>query len=127
NPNYLSTDLDRRTAIAAVRLARRIASTGPLGELLVREHRPGAESQSDEQVLEFCRNYGATIFHPSGTAKMGVASDATAVVDNELRVYGVQGLRVVDASIMPTLISGNTNVPVVMIAERASEMILRNA
>src|SRR5690606_13305551 len=74
NPNYLSTDLDLRTAIAAVRLARRIASTGPLGELLVREHRPGAESQSDEQVLEFCRNYGATIFHPSGTAKMGVAS-----------------------------------------------------
>lgn len=127
NPNYLSADLDRRTAVAAVRLARRIASTGPLSELLVREHRPGVEQQSDEQVLEFCRNYGATIFHPSGTAKMGVASDSSAVVDNELRVHGVQGLRVVDASIMPTLVSGNTNVPVVMIAERASEMILRNA
>ncbi len=124
HPNYLSTDLDRRTAIASVRLARRIASTGPLGDLLVREYRPGLDQDSDEQILEFCRNYGATIFHPSGTAKMGVASDEMAVVDEKLRVYGVEGLRVVDASIMPTLVSGNTNVPVVMIAEKVAEMIL---
>jgi len=125
HPNYLSTDLDRRTAIAAVRLARRIASTGPLADLLVREYRPGLDQSSDEEILEFCRNYGATIFHPSGTAKMGVASDEMAVVDEQLRVYGVAGLRVVDASIMPTLVSGNTNVPVVMIAEKAAEMILK--
>ncbi|WP_432785182.1 Alcohol dehydrogenase [acceptor] [Oligella sp. MSHR50489EDL] len=123
-PNYLSTDLDRRTAIASVKLARRIASTGPLGELLIEEVRPGAAAQSDEEILEFCRNYGATIFHPSGTAKMGTADDPMAVVDEQLRVYGVEGLRVVDASIMPTLVSGNTNVPVVMIAEKISEKIL---
>ncbi|MEZ2721956.1 GMC family oxidoreductase [Paenalcaligenes hominis] len=126
HPNYLSTDLDRRTAIASVRLARRIASTGPLGELLIREHRPGLDQQSDEEVLEFCRNYGATIFHPSGTAKMGLAHDEMAVVDERLRIHGLEGLRVVDASIMPTLVSGNTNVPVVMIAEKAATMILED-
>lgn len=124
HPNYLSTDLDQRTAIASIRLARRIANTGPLADLLVREHRPGVEHQSDEEILEFCRNYGATIFHPAGTAKMGSVTDPTAVVDHELRVHGIEGLRVVDASIMPTLVSGNTNVPVVMIAEKAADMIL---
>ncbi|SUA64299.1 GMC family oxidoreductase [Oligella urethralis] len=127
HPNYLSTDLDRRTAVASVKLARRIATTGPLADLLIREHRPGVEQQSDDEILEFCRNYGATIFHPAGTAKMGSANDSSAVVDDRLRVHGFQGLRVVDASIMPTLVSGNTNVPVVMIAEKASEMILNDA
>lgn len=125
-PNYLSTDLDRRTAVASIRLARRIASTQPLADLLVKEYRPGLDQQSDEEILEFCRNYGATIFHPAGTAKMGVESDEMAVVDEQLRVYGVEGLRVVDASIMPTLVSGNTNVPVVMIAEKAADMILQH-
>lgn len=124
-PNYLSADLDQRTAIAAVRLVRRIANTGPLSDLLVKEYRPGIEQQSDAEILEFCRNYGATIFHPAGTAKMGPETDEMAVVDEQLRVYGVEGLRVVDASIMPTLVSGNTNVPVVMIAEKAADMILQ--
>ena len=125
-PNYLSTDLDRRTAVASIRLVRRIASTQPLADLLVKEYRPGLDQQSDAEILEFCRNYGATIFHPAGTAKMGDESDEMAVVDEQLRVYGVEGLRVVDASIMPTLVSGNTNVPVVMIAEKAADMILQH-
>ncbi|UVJ44689.1 choline dehydrogenase [Pseudomonas sp. LS1212] len=123
-PNYLSTELDRKTVIAAVRYTRKLAETGPLKRLIRREYRPGNETQSDEQILEFCRQYGATIFHPSGTCKMG--NDPLAVVDSRLRVHGVQGLRVVDCSIMPTLVSGNTNVPVVMIAEKASTMILED-
>lgn len=123
-PNYLSTELDRKTVIAAVRYTRKLAETGPLSRLIRREYRPGIEHQSDEQILEFCRQYGATIFHPSGTCKMG--NDPLAVVDARLRVHGVQGLRVVDCSIMPTLVSGNTNVPVVMIAEKASTMILHD-
>ncbi|WP_439888882.1 GMC family oxidoreductase [Pseudomonas sp. MBLB4123] len=123
-PNYLSTELDRQTVIAAVRLTRRLAETGPLKRLIRREYRPGSEQQSDAQILEFCRQYGATIFHPSGTCKMG--NDPLAVVDARLRVHGLQGLRVVDCSIMPTLVSGNTNVPVVMIAEKASAMILED-
>lgn len=123
-PNYLSTELDRKTVIAAVRYTRKLAATGPLKQLIRHEFRPGIETQSDEQILEFCRQYGATIFHPSGTCKMG--NDPLAVVDSRLRVHGVQGLRVVDCSIMPTLVSGNTNVPVVMIAEKASTMILED-
>ena len=123
-PNYLATDLDRRTTVAGVRFARRVAATEPMASLMKREVRPGPQAQSDDELLHFCREYGQTIFHPSGTAKMGVASDPGAVVDERLRVYGTQGLRVVDCSIMPTLVSGNTNVPIVMVAEKASSMIL---
>ncbi|MDI9701523.1 GMC oxidoreductase, partial [Burkholderia cenocepacia] len=88
---------------------------GPHLTLHQRRHRLGADAQTDDELLEFCREYGQTIFHPSGTAKMGVASDPLAVVDERLRVYGTRGLRVVDCSIMPTLVSGNTNVPIVMV------------
>ncbi len=126
-PNYLATDLDRRTTVAGVRFARRVAATEPMASLMKREVRPGPQAQSDDELLHFCREYGQTIFHPSGTAKMGVASDPGAVVDERLRVYGTQGLRVVDCSIMPTLVSGNTNVPIVMVAEKASSMILEDA
>ena len=87
-----------------------------------RRLRPGPDATDDDELLAFCRAYGATIFHPSGTCSMG--RDAMAVVDDRLRVHGVEGLRVVDCSIMPTLVSGNTNAPVVMIAEKASDMIL---
>lgn len=125
--NYLSTDLDRRMAIAGVRFARRIASTEPMKSLMKREFRPGHDAQTDDEILQFCREYGATIFHPSGTAKMGTVNDPMAVVDHRLRVHGIERLRVVDVSVMPTLVSGNTNVPVVMIAERASEFILEDA
>lgn len=124
-PNYLSTELDRRCAVAGVRLARSIAATRALAPYIAEEYRPGPAAQSDADLLEFARQYGATIFHPSGTCKMGI--DAMAVVDERLRVRGLAGLRVVDCSIMPTLVSGNTHAPVVMIAEKAAEMILQDA
>jgi choline dehydrogenase len=123
--NYLSTALDRRCAVAGIKLARALASTNSLKPYVAAEYRPGAEAKSDEELLEFGRNYGATIFHPSGTCKMG--SDPMAVVDERLRVRGIAGLRVVDCSIMPTLVSGNTHAPVVMIAEKASDLILEDS
>lgn len=125
-PNYLSTELDRRMTVAAVKYARRLAATEPLAGLMKREFRPGPDVRSDDEILHFCREYGATIFHPSGTARMGPREDPMAVVDERLRVHGVSGLRVVDCSIMPTLVSGNTNVPVVMLAERAADFILQD-
>ncbi len=126
-PNYLSKPGDRETLIAGIRLARRLATTGALAPYVKAEYRPGPAAQSDADLLEFARNTGATIFHPSGTCKMGDAADPLAVVDHELRVHGLDGLRVVDCSIMPTLTSGNTNVPVIMIAEKAADLILRDA
>jgi len=120
--NYLSTEVDRRCAVAGIKFARRLAATSALQPYIAEEYRPGAAASTDEELLEFAREYGATIFHPSGTCKMG--SDPMAVVDARLRVHGVRGLRVVDCSVMPTLVSGNTNSPVVMMAEKASHMIL---
>jgi choline dehydrogenase len=124
-PNYLSAELDRRCAIAGVRLARALAATRALKPYVAAEYRPGKETSSDDEILEFARNYGATIFHPVGTCKMG--GDAMAVVDARLRVHGIAGLRVADCSIMPTLVSGNTHAPAVMIAEKASQMLLEDA
>ncbi len=121
-PNYLTEELDRRCALAAVKFARRIAASEAMRPFVKEEYRPGAAAQSDEELLAFCRQYGATIFHPAGTCKMG--ADPLAVVDDRLRVRGIEALRVVDCSIMPTLVSGNTNAPVTMIAERASALIL---
>jgi choline dehydrogenase-like flavoprotein len=124
-PNYLATELDQRCAVAGVRLARSLAATNSMRPYVAEEYRPGPSAQSDDELLEFARNFGATIFHPSGTCKMG--SDSMAVVDERLRVRGVSGLRVVDCSIMPTLTSGNTHAPVVMIAEKASDLILEES
>jgi len=124
-PNYLSTEVDCATVVEGVKLARRIASTPAMRSLVDSEYRPGPDARSDDDLLEFVRNTGATIFHPVGTCKMG--NDAMAVVDERLRVHGVGGLRVVDASIMPTLVSGNTNWPAIMIAEKAVDMILADA
>jgi len=121
-PNYLSTEPDTRCAVESIRFARRLARAPALETYIGDEYRPGDAVASDHEILEFAREYGATIFHPSGTCKMG--SDPMAVVDDRLRVHGLAGLRVVDASIMPTLVSGNTNSPVVMVAEKASDMIL---
>lgn len=123
--NYLSTELDRQTAIASIKLARTLTSTAPFSNYVDGEFKPGRDVQTDDEILRFCREQGATIFHPSGTAKMGPDSDPWSVVDQELKVKGIQHLRVVDASIMPTLVSGNTNIPVVMIAEKAAEMMLK--
>ncbi|GEP09071.1 GMC family oxidoreductase [Methylobacterium gnaphalii] len=120
--NYLATETDRRCTVEGMKFARRLAATGPLRALLTEEVKPGRAVEGDEALLDFARASGATIFHPSGTCKMG--SDPMAVTDARLRVHGIGGLRVVDCSIMPTLISGNTSAPVVMIAEKASEMIL---
>jgi choline dehydrogenase len=124
-PNYLSTDLDRRTAVAAVRAARAIAASPSMRRYVKREVKPGPEAADDAALLDFCRQHGATIFHPSGTCRMG--TDELAVVDARLRVHGVDGLRVVDCSVMPTLVSGNTNGPVVMMAEKAVDMIREDA
>jgi choline dehydrogenase len=124
-PNYLAAETDRLCAVASIKYARKLASTGALKPYLVSEYKPGASATSDEEILEFAREYGATIFHPVGTCKMG--ADPMAVTDARLRVHGVQGLRVVDCSIMPTLVSGNTHAPAVMIAEKASDMILADA
>ncbi|MBV8961459.1 MAG: choline dehydrogenase [Hyphomicrobiales bacterium] len=121
-PRYLSTEFDRRTAIAAIKLARSLVATRAVRPYVAEERKPGPGIVTDDELLEFARNTGATIFHPSGTCRMG--SDPDAVVDPRLRVKGVESLRVVDASIMPTLVSGNTNAGVVMIAEKASDMIL---
>ena len=124
-PNYLSAELDQRCAVAAVKLARKLAFTEAMKPYVAAEYKPGADAVTDADLLEFAKNNGATIFHPSGTCKMG--SDPMAVVDDRLRVHGVQGLRVVDCSIMPTLTSGNTHAPAVMIAEKASDLILQDA
>jgi choline dehydrogenase len=127
-PNYLSTTNDRATLIGGIRLARRLAATRALAPYVKAEYRPGAAAQSDDDLLEFAKNTGGTIFHPSGTCKMGdIEGDSLAVVDRELKVHGVSALRVVDCSVMPVLVSGNTNVPVVMIAEKAADHILAAA
>lgn len=123
--NYLTTDLDQRCSLEGVRFARKLANTRAMQPYTLSEYRPGPGASSDKDLLDFCRQYGATIFHPAGTCKMG--SDPMAVVDTRLRVRGAQGLRVVDCSIMPTINSGNTNAPVAMIAEKASDMILEDA
>jgi len=127
-PNYLTQPEDSKTLVAGIRLARRCAATRALAPYVKAEYRPGPDAQSDEELTEFARNTGGTIFHPSGTCKMGdIRRDPGAVVDDRLRVHGVDALRVVDCSVMPTLVSGNTNVPVIMIAEKAADMILADA
>jgi choline dehydrogenase len=124
-PNYLSTAEDRLCAVEAVKFARRLAAAPAVAPYVREEYKPGPGVASDEEILGWCRGNGATIFHPSGTCRMG--RDAMAVVDSKLRAIGVEGLRVVDCSVMPTLVSGNTNAPVAMIAERASDLILADA
>ncbi|MEE9597677.1 MAG: GMC oxidoreductase, partial [Acidiferrobacterales bacterium] len=101
-----------------------IAASPALQSYIVDEYMPGRDAQSDAALLEFARNTGVTIFHPSGSCKMG--SDPAAVVDDRLRVHALDSLRVVDGSIMPTLVSGNTHAPVVMIAEKAADLILQD-
>lgn len=122
--NYLATEKDRDYAVKSIQFARKLASTAPLSGLVAAEVTPGPEVRTEAEILEFARRNGATIFHPSGTCRMG--SDEAAVVDPRLRVRGVAGLWVVDCSIMPTLVSGNTNVPAMMVAEKAADMILED-
>ena len=105
-----------------MRVARDVAASEPLARYIVNEESPGADLQSDADLLEYAKNTGATVYHPVGTCKMG--SDPMAVVDEQLRVHGLDGLYVADASIMPEVVSGNTNAACAMIGQRASDIIL---
>jgi choline dehydrogenase len=122
-PNYLSADADRRVAADAIRLTRRIAAQPALQKFRPEEFKPGPEIDGDDALARAAGDIATTIFHPVGTCRMGPADDAAAVVDPDLRVRGVAGLRVIDASIMPTITSGNTNSPTIMIAEKAAAAI----
>jgi choline dehydrogenase len=119
--NFLATPEAQRVAVDAVRLTRRIVGGRALAPFEPEEYMPGAKVQSDEEILAYARQTVITVFHQSGTCRMG--QDPMAVVDERLRVRGLAGLRVVDASIMPNVVSGNTNAPTMMIAEKAADMI----
>ena len=122
--NYLSTAEDRRALREGVKIMRRVAEQPALQAIRGEEFAPGPGVQTDDEIDAFIRRTAGTIYHPVGTCRMGVKGDDMAVVDDQLRVIGLKGLRVVDASIMPTLISGNTNAPTIMIAEKAADLIL---
>ncbi|KMK68411.1 GMC family oxidoreductase [Puniceibacterium sp. IMCC21224] len=121
-PNYLSTEGDRRVAVDAIRLTRRIMAQAPMQRYLPEEQKPGPTYETDADLMQAAGDVGTTIFHPVGTVRMGPDTDAP--LDGGLRVNGVDGLRVVDASVMPRIVSGNTNAPTIMIAEKAADMIL---
>ena len=123
--NFMSARLDQEVTIEAMRMARRIMTAPALQGIVEDEIYPGVNIQSDDEMLDWIKKNAETTYHPVGTCKMG--SDAMAVVDDQLRVHGMAGLRVADASIMPTLTSGNTNAPSIMIGEKAARMILAAA
>ncbi|MFA9473315.1 MAG: GMC family oxidoreductase [Filomicrobium sp.] len=124
-PNYLSTKGDQDCAVRAVEFARAMTKTKALNPFITREHMPSGNPETYDELLDAARNMGQSIYHPTSTCRMG--NDPLAVVDDRLRVRGLTGLRIADASIMPTLVSGNTNAPVIMIGEKASDMILEDA
>ena len=125
-PNYLSTEEDRRVAVDSMRLTRRIVAQAALAAYHPEEHLPGPQFTGDDEMLRAGADISNTIFHPVGTARrLGRGDDAAAVVDSHLRVRGIAALRVVDASIMPAITSGNTNSPTLMIAEKAARWIVR--
>jgi choline dehydrogenase len=123
--NYLATETDRSANIEGLKILRRILAAPALRAFTVEEVEPGAKVTSDEELLDFCRLRGSTVYHPTSTCRMG--NDPLAVVDQKLRLRGLDGLRVIDGSIMPDLVSGNTNAAIIMIAEKASRMILEDA
>ena len=122
--NYLSTEKDRQVAANSLRITREIVKQPALQKYKPVEYKPGAQYQTQEELIQLAGDIATTIFHPAGTLKMGRKSDSLAVVNSELKVFGIKGLRVVDASIMPTIVSGNTNSPTLMIAEKAAHLIL---
>jgi choline dehydrogenase len=126
-PNYLSTDEDRLVAADSLRVTRRIAGQPALARYKPQEWKPGVQYQSDEELARLAGDIATTIFHPVGTTKMGADGDPMAVLDSRLRLRGVQGLRVVDAGAMPTITSGNTNSPTLMMAEKAAAWMREEA
>jgi choline dehydrogenase len=123
-PRYLSAHTDRDTVVSGLKLLRRIMRQPAMRRYIAEERAPGPNVESDEELLAYARGVATTVFHPTSTCRMGV--DAAAVVDERLRVRGIGHLRVVDASIMPTVVSGNTNAAVIMIAEKGADMILQD-
>jgi choline dehydrogenase len=123
-PNYLSTPEDKRVAVESISFNRKIVESGALKPYQPKEYKPGANLNTEEELVEAAGNIGTTIFHPVGTCKMGKDSDPMAVLDSSLNVRGVKGLRLVDASAMPRITSGNTAAPTMMIAYRAADLIL---
>ncbi len=122
-PNYLHTEQDCEVAIQGMKVSRRIASMPALQSVITDEYDPGSHIRSDDQLLEHARNTATTIYHPTGTCRMGPVDDPMTVVDHRLKVHGLEGLRVADASIMPAIVSGNTNAPAIMIGEKCADMI----
>ena len=125
--NYLATETDRQCMINGLKLARRLAETEALTPLIDAELEPGPDVVSDDDFLAYARSRGGTIFHPSGTCMMGPVTNPMAVVDAQLRVHGLSGLRVADASIMPTVVSGNTNAACIMIGEKLADMVVNDS
>jgi len=125
HPNYLATETAQRTIVAGLKLIRRLLANPQMQHLIDTEFQPGPTIESDEQLLDYARRRGGTVYHPTSTCKMG--ADPMAVVDAELRVHGIDGLRVADASIMPTVVSGNTNAATIMIGEKVADMVRRPA
>ena len=126
-PNFLAAKEDQDSTVEGLKIARRISKTAPLADFVSHELTPGADVETDDEWLAFARETGQTFYHVCGTAKMGPDTDPMAVLDDRLRVHGMQGLRVIDASMMPTLVSGNTNGAVIMIAEKGADMIKEDA
>jgi choline dehydrogenase len=125
--NYLASDEDRRALREGAKMVRDVAGQAALKSIRGAELFPGPQVQSDAEIDAWIRRTAETIYHPVGTCRMGVAGDAQAVVDDSLKVFGLEGLRVVDASVMPTLVGGNTNAPTIMVAEKAADMIAGRA
>ena len=126
-PNYLAEEKDRRVTVAAMKFARRLIHTTPMQPYLIGEDYPGEKVQSDDELLAAARQWGSSTYHLMGTCRMGPASDPSCVVDDELKVRGMEGLRVIDASVMPAMISANLNAATMMIAEKGSDMVLGRA
>jgi choline dehydrogenase len=125
HPNYLASETDQRTIVAGLQLIRRILANRHMQQFIEREFQPGPAVETDAQLLDYARKRGGTVYHPTSTCKMG--SDPMGVVDAELRVHGIGALRVADASIMPTVVSGNTNAAAIMIGEKLADMVRRPA
>jgi choline dehydrogenase len=126
-PNYLSTDEDRKVAADSLRVTRRIMSQAAMAPYAPEEYKPGVQYQSDDDLARLAGDIASTIFHPVGTTRMGRDDDPMAVVNSRLQVRGIQGLRVVDAGVMPAITSGNTNSPTLMIAEKAAHWMAQDA